>query len=423
MIRKVTIAVPATALVLAVAAAPAFATNGYFAHGYGTHYKAMAGAGAALHLSSLAPATNPAAMAFLGPRWDASLSVFNPNRSYTVNGNPSGFPGTFGLTPGEVDSDSRYFPVPALGANWSVGDTGAFGVALYGNGGMNTDWPTATFYAGAPTGVNLSQLFVTPTYAVKLADRHGLGVTAIGAVQWFKAEGVGSFAPFSSDPARLSDNGHSYSYGGGLRVGYLGDWSRYFSFGASFQTKVWMSELDDYAGLFAGQGGFDIPANWVVGVAIKPTENLDIAVDVQRVLYSDVPSVANPLLPNLMQAPLGADGGAGFGWEDMTTVKGGVQLRTGDGWTWRAGYSWGEQPVPQSEVLFNILAPGVMEQHLTFGFSKAIRDTQEISIAIMRAFSKTLSGPNPLEVPGLQTIDLRMDQWDFEISWSFGIGK
>jgi long-chain fatty acid transport protein len=421
--RKATVAALAMVLVLAVAAAPAFATNGYFSHGYGTHYKGMAGAGAALHLSSLAPATNPAAMAFLSPRWDASIALFNPNRFYTVTGTPSGFPGTFGLTPGEVESDSRYFPIPALGANWKAGDNGAFGLALYGNGGMNTNWPTATFYAGTPTGVNLSQLFVAPTYAVKLAGKHALGVTAIGALQWFKAEGVGSFAPFSSAPLKLSNNGNSYSYGGGARVGYLGDWSRYFSFGASYQTKIWMSDFTDYAGLFAEQGGFDIPANWVAGIAIKPTEHVDIALDVQQVLYSGIASVANPLLPNLMQSPLGADAGAGFGWEDMTTLNGGVQLRAGKGWTWRAGYSYGSQPIPDKEVLFNILAPGVIEQHLTLGFSKLVKGTQEISLAVTRAFSKSITGPNPLEVPGLQSIELKMDQWDFEFCWSFGIKK
>ena len=31
-------------------------------------------------------------------------------------------------------------------------------------------------------------------------------MTAIGAVQWFKAVGVGSFAPYSSAPTKLSDN-------------------------------------------------------------------------------------------------------------------------------------------------------------------------------------------------------------------------
>ena len=208
-----------------------------------------------------------------------------------------------------------------------------------------------------------------------------------------------------------------------MRVGYLGELSEYLSVGASYQTKIWMGQFDEYAGLFAEQGGFDVPANWVVGIAVKPTENVDVALDVQRVLYSGIASVANPLLPNLQQAALGNEGGAGFGWEDMTTVKGGVQLRAGEGWTWRAGYSNGSQPIPESEVLFNILAPGVIEQHLTLGFSKLVKDTQEISLAITRAFSKTVTGANPLEVPGLQSIDLKMAQWDFEVCWSFGIKK
>jgi long-chain fatty acid transport protein len=421
--RRVPPLILATATVLAALAAPARATDGYFSHGYGTHYKGIAGAGVALHLDSLAAATNPAAMVFLGPRFDASLALFSPDRYYSVTGNPSGYPGTFGLTPGEVRSDSRAFPVPALGANWKAGENGTFGLSLYGNGGMNTDWPTGTFYAGTPTGVNLSQMFVAPTYAVKLGGKHALGLTAIGAMQWFKAEGVASFAPFSSDPAMLSNNGYSYSFGGGLRVGYLGDWSRYLSVGASYQTKVWMSAFDEYAGLFAENGRFDVPANWVAGIAIHPTDEIDVALDVQQVFYSKVASVGNGLMPNLMQSPLGSDGGAGFGWSDMTTVKGGVQLRSGEGWAWRGGYSYGKQPIPSSEVLFNILAPGIIEQQLTLGFSKAVKGTQEISVSVLRAFTKKLSGPNPLEVPGLQSIELRMSEWDFEIGWSFGIHR
>ncbi len=420
--RKAMLSAFAAAAVLAIAASPASATNGYFSHGYGTPYKAMAGAGVALPLNSLGPASNPAAIAFLDNRWDASLSIFNPNRTYTVTGTPSGYPGTFGLVPGEVESDSRYFPMPALGATWAVGQSGAFGLALFGNGGMNTDWPAETFYAGA-AGVNLAQMFVAPTYAVKLADRHALGVSAIGAVQWFKATGVGSFAPYSSAPSSLSDQGNAYSYGGGVRVGYLGEVSPYLSVGASYQTKVWMTKFDKYAGLFAGQGDFDVPANWVAGIAVKPTKSLDLALDVQQVLYSGVAAVHNPLLPNLMQAPLGTDAASGFGWKDMTTVKGGVQLRAGSGWTWRAGYSYGKQPIPASEVLFNILAPGVMEQHLTLGFARALKDTQEFSLALMRAFSHSVKGANPLEVPGLQSIQLRMDQWELELCWSFAIRK
>jgi long-chain fatty acid transport protein len=422
MRRSPSVPFAATAL-LAGLAAPALATNGYFAHGYGTQYKGIAGAGVALHLDTLAAATNPAAMAFVGDRFDLSLSAFSPDRYYTVTGNPSGYPGTFGLTPGEVRSDSRLFPVPALGANWRVGEDGSLGVSVYGNGGMNTNWPTATFYASNPTGVNLDQIFVAPTYAHKFAGRHALGLTAIGALQWFKAEGVASFADFSSSPSNLSDNGYSYAVGGGLRVGYLGEWSRYLSLGASYQTKIAMGRFEKYAGLFADRGAFDVPASWTAGVALHPAENVDLAVDVQQILYSKVASVGNPLLPNLMQAPLGADSGAGFGWKDVTAVKAGVQVRAGHGWTLRGGWSHCGQPVPESEVLFNILAPGVVENQLTLGFSKVLSDTQQISFAVMRAFQAKVTGPNPLEVPGLQSIELRMSEWDFEIGWSFGIRK
>ena len=426
--RRFTIAAGALILALAVGAAPAHATNGYFAHGYGTHYSGMAGAGAALSLNTMASATNPAALAFLGKRVDIGVAVFKPNRSYAVTGNPSGYPGTFGLTPGSWESDNTTFFIPSLGANFKVGENGAFGIALYGNGGMNTDWPNEVFYAGN-AGVDLSQMFVAPTYAVRLGENHGLGLTAIGAVQWFQATGLASFSPFSTDPTSLTDNGKSYSYGGGLRAGYMGNLSPYFSVGASYQTKIWMSEFDKYAGLFAQKGDFDIPANWVIGIAIKPTENLDIAVDYQRILYNDIPAIANPMMPALGACMMGQVGscmggpqGPGFGWRDMGVIKIGAQLRTGNGWTWRAGYSYGEQPIPESGMMFNILAPGVIEQHVTAGFSKAF-GTQEISFAVMRGLEKTISGPNALEAPNQQTIDLQMDQWQFELSWGFGIDR
>jgi long-chain fatty acid transport protein len=54
----------------------AHATNGYFSHGYGIKYKGLAGAGVALRLGPLGPATNPAALAFGSKRYDVSLSLF-----------------------------------------------------------------------------------------------------------------------------------------------------------------------------------------------------------------------------------------------------------------------------------------------------------------------------------------------------------
>jgi long-chain fatty acid transport protein len=418
-------------LLLALAAAiaaPASATNGYFSHGYGIKYKGLAGAGAALYLSPMAAATNPGGMAFLGKQYDLSLSIFNPSRRYTVVGDPSGAPGTFGLAPGTYESDSPVFYIPTFSSNWMLNDdeTMALGLAVYGNGGMNTDYPTATFDPGgmfegtSPTGVNLMQLFVAPTFSVLIADSHGFGITPIFAWQSFEAKGLQAFGElgFSSAPDMLTNNGGSSSVGYGVRVGYLAELLGYMSIGAAFQSKTYMDKFGDYAGLFAEQGGFDIPANWTIGIAMG-FPGMGIAFDVQQILYSQVKSINNPLLPNLQESQLGNDDGAGFGWEDMTIFKTGAWYMTNGGWTIRGGYSYGGQPIPSTEVMFNILAPGVVQHHLSLGLSKDVGIDKEISFVVTRAFESSVSGANPLEAPGQQTITLEMDQWEFGIGFSF----
>ena len=101
-------------------------------------------------------------------------------------------------------------------------------------------------------------------------------------------------------------------------------------------------------------------------------QGLTIAVDVQHVKYSEVKSLGNPMLPNLQAARLGETEGAGFGWKDTTTVKVGVQMHVSPGLMVRTGYSYGDQPIPESEMLLNILMPGVIGQHVSGGFSKAV---------------------------------------------------
>jgi len=403
---------------LALTAAPALATDGYFQLGYGTAQNGMGGAGAALSLNTMSPATNPAGNAWV-TGYDVSVSLFNPNREFTVTGNPSGFPGTFGLQPGTVKSGTSVFLMPAIGANWKLNDKMTLGVALYGNGGMNTAYEESVFFAGR-TGVNLIQGYIAPTVTYKVAEGHAFGVSPVFGYQRFQAEGVGSFAPFSSSPGNLSNRGFDTSLGWGVRVGYLGKLTPWLSVGATYQTEMEMSKFEKYEGLFAEHGDFDIPANWTVGVAVKPAESVTVAFDVQQIYYSNTESIGNPLLPNLQTARLGDDGGAGFGWRDVTAYKLGLQWAASPTLTLRAGYAYAKQPIPESEVLFNILAPGVIEHHITAGVSANVGTKSKVHLSVVRALSKSVTGPNPLEVRGKQTIELKMDQWLFDLGLSYG---
>lgn len=54
----------------------AFATNGYFQHGYGIKSQGMGGVGIALPQDSLTAAINPAGMGLIGNRYDFGINYF-----------------------------------------------------------------------------------------------------------------------------------------------------------------------------------------------------------------------------------------------------------------------------------------------------------------------------------------------------------
>jgi long-chain fatty acid transport protein len=102
---------------------------------------------------------------------------------------------------------------------------------------------------------------------------------------------------------------------------------------------------------------------------------------------------------------LGANNGPGFGWDDMTVYKLGVSYELSQNLTLRAGYNHGKQPIPSSETFFNILAPGVVENHLTLGATWTLANKDEISVSYMHAFVSNVKGSGPTT-----GIDLKMNQ-------------
>lgn len=403
------------------------ATNGYFQHGYGTQAKALAGAGAALSGDSLAAALNPAGIAFTGNRVDGGVSFFNPERGVDITGAASQ-PGNV-LSDGAVESDRPLFFIPSFGTSYQASERLSMGLAFYGNGGINTDFPafgracpnpqggapvpgSGVFCAGE-AGVDLLQLFAAPTLAYKVTEDWSVGISPILAYQRFEAEGLESFAPLSQSPDALS-GGADHSVGGGVRLGVQGAVTDWLRLGASFKSRIHMTRFDAFEGLFAEQGRFDIPPSWTVGAAVRPLDDVWLMFDVQRILYSRVPAVGNPL--NLA-APLGSDGGSGFGWDDMTVIKIGAQWQATPKLTLRAGFSTTDQPVPADQLLLNILAPGVVEEHVTAGAGYRLTDAWEVNAAVLYAPRVTVSGRNPIDPA--QEIDAHLSEFEATLGLSY----
>jgi len=403
-------------MALAGLAGSAYATNGYFSHGYGMKAKGMAGAATASSDDAFGGANNPASMAFAGNRLDLGADLFSPRREASRTG--------LGPFDGSADSDSKYFLIPEFGYTRQMNSNLALGVTVYGNGGMNTNYsggqincgggPANLLCGSGKLGVDLMQLIVAPTAAYKLAPNHSIGISPLIGYQRFKAEGLQAFAGMSSDSTNLTNRGYDDSFGYGVRIGYMGKLSPTVTIGAAYASKMKFDEFSKYKGLFAEQGGFDIPENYNLGVAWDATPLVKLALDYQRINYASVNSIANP---SNNASPLGTDNGPGFGWQDINVWKLGVEYKYSQQMTLRAGYNHGDNPIQARDAMFNILAPGVIKDHMTLGFTYTLASGNELTMAYVHAFKNDVTGPDGLGAGGTDKIQMYQNSLGIQYSW------
>jgi long-chain fatty acid transport protein len=118
---------------------------------------------------------------------------------------------------------------------------------------------------------------------------------------------------------------------------------------------------------------------------------------------------------------LGGSNGAGFGWRDVNVWKLGVQYQVTDRLTLRGGYNHTDNPIRSQDVTINILAPGVVQDHVTLGLSFAVGKSGELTLAYMHAFQQSVTGTslfNSFGVPaGSETIKMSQDAFGIAYGW------
>lgn len=404
-------------------AGSALATEGYFQNGYGARQAGLAGAGVADSRDAMALSLNPAGIVGIGQQFQMGLSIFMPYRGYEATG-------TMFVAPGDIESSSNIFGVPNMAYVRQIDPMSAWGIALFGNGGMNTTYRNVTntsfFCPGAPgvfcagaTGVDLMQAFITLGYA-RSFGQFSVGVAPVVAIQRFKAKGLAAFnVPGASiDPTAFTNTGYDYSFGAGVRAGIQWNLTGNVRLGVSGQTPIWMTEFDKYRGLFAEQGDFDIPGNITAGIAFDLNPAFTVMFDYKRIFYGSVASIANPMAS---PGQFGADNGPGFGWHDVNIFKVGAEWRPSPLWTLRIGYAHNDNPIKSPDVMFNILAPGVVTDHFTGGFSYQISPNSKIDFAATYVPEHSVSGPEftPFGATPGSNITLSMHQYQFTLGWTY----
>lgn len=401
-------------VLISVSSSAVYATTGYFMHAYGVKSQGTAGATTAQFNDALTIANNPAGLSWIDNQINIGATVFAPDRSSEIQGSPT--------ASGQYDGNGReYFVLPEIAIGHAVSDTVNVGFAIYGNGGMNTKYnqnPYTGFGSQGIAGVDLTQVFFSPAISWKFTENQSIGLASNILYQQFEAKGISGFSTLSQDHSNLSNRGKDSSTGIGVRVGWSGQFlNDQLILGAKYSSKIKADKFDKYRGLFAESGGFDVPESYSIGAAYRFTPALTVAADVERINYADVRSIANAL--DLSQG-LGTTNGSGFGWQDINIYRLGVTYEASPKLSLRAGYSYNDQPIKKDQTFLNILAPGVVQNHISVGATWKIDANQDVSLAYTHALEKELKGSGSIPAGfGGGEANLKMNQNILGVAYSF----
>lgn len=408
----------------------AYATNGMFMIGYGTKSRGMGGIAIATPRDSLSPTANPANLSAIGGQFDVGIDFFTAEVTGSL---------------GSVESDSNvdlfkvdnFYPMPAVGVSLPLNEKFTLGFSMIPTGGGATQYDK-NFYQAALDGTTPPDMGVTlivshiySTLAYKFNKQHSFGASLIIGAQVFKAEGLELFDTFTQTQGTLvgfTDQGYDYSVGAGLEFGWLGTFDK-LNVGVAYQTKIYMQEFDKYNELFAEGGDFDAPAIFGVGINYAVTPAWSLGADITYTFYEDVASIANrgPNLAGDPDGPLGGDehklglpAGLGFGWENQTVFKLGTEYQFSEKWIGRAGWNYGKSPIDEdTQIMFNLVAPAISQNHLTLGGTYVISPTMELNGSYVHAFEFKQSGPTYVSDDGSNLGSLEMTQNSLGISFTY----
>ncbi|MGQ0699574.1 MAG: OmpP1/FadL family transporter [Panacagrimonas sp.] len=402
------------ALLALVVTASVHAGGGYFVLGYGPLAHQSAGTSTAIGLDAFAGASNPGKLFAAGDRLDLGLLTFMPHRRIERTGSNNSI---YDLT--STSENTRFF-LPEAAYARRINEKWSWGVSLYGNGGLNTEYQDDTgipdtnfnpakcgsrpgnfFFGCGKAGFDLAQVIVAPTLSWQFAPGHSFGVAPLLAYQQISIYGLQAFEAVSAHPDAVSNQGYDSAFGAGVRVGWYGQIKPWLNLGAAYSTRIYMQKFEEYEGILADGGSFDIPANFSVGVGFMPTSKWVVGIDIQRINFGEIRALGNGVLnslgdPATNPPPLGSPNGSGFNWRNLTNYRLGVSYAPITRLTLRAGFLYGKRAqadASANSVTFNLFAPNPIRS-VTAGFTWALNDKSDLQFAYGRYLKGTYKGPS-----------------------------
>ncbi len=397
--------------ILAASATNAFA-QGIIAPTAGPINSSMAGASVAAPVDFGGSYWNPAILSGL-PRNEFLLGsqLLIPSYHLTSSLPAGAIAGIFPPTGryGVARSDSGVASNLATGVSFRLSDDSrtTFGIGVFGlvGGGVNYAGSNTTpvltprqppnYLGVGPIYSSTSFLAILLTGSQQVTDRLAIGGGPM-IVTGPSAFNPAFFAPGPKDQYGLptfpaGTNARPF-WGAGFQIGLLYNLSDNWNIGFSYKSPVWQERYGFNAStpdLAARRIGIQsqVPEILSWGIAYKGFERALIDVDLRYLDYKNTTLYGTKPI----------DGG--LGWSSVFAVALGGQYQVTDRLTLRSGYLYNTNPIKGTNTLFNIQAPGFLQQMFAVGASYQLTDDIVVTAAWTHQFRNEISGP-VLQIPG-----------------------
>lgn len=396
--------------VLALAAMSVQAQTGILFTAAGPVNRSMGGTAVATPLdASGAMYWNPATISGLpSSSIDFGVELLYPQTRLSSSLPASAFgPGIppIGLS-GSDRGDDGVFALPTMALVYQPENSSlTYGLGVFSVGGFGVNYPASGVdpLAGPvnpilapqpPNGLGLGSLFsslqvleLTPNFSVQVTDGLSIGGGPTLALANLRADPLLIAVP---NPTGAYPPGtHSQTtWGGGFQVGAFYRLDNGWNLGASYKSPQWMEDFRFQTTDNLGQPRnvsfrFNLPGITSVGIGYTGFERWTLGADFRYVNYGQA--------DGFKQSGYGPAGNVqGVGWHSVFAMSAGAQYLLTDALSVRLGYSYNQNPVPDSQSIFNVLSPTVLEHAIYLGASYRVTDALSLSLAYFHCFQNSI---------------------------------
>ena len=395
----------ALAASMILGASSAFATNGTNLIGYGAKSRAMGGTGISNFNGAESAFANPALITKSNSNTEITIgaTILMPTVTFDADAAANSALAETPMPASSNDSTAGDGMIPSVAVINKVNDNMAWGMALYGVGGMGVDYRVAapdSAITGAKTNDNLMLMRMSIPLAY---TTNGISVAIAPVIEY------GSLAISTMDGA--TPLGATTDIATGFEIG-----AAYEIAGVSIGLDYKSAVTHDFTGTFTSQNPttgalnheLDTPSVLGFGVSYAMDEHT-VAFDYKIIGYSSAAGLED------------------FGWDDQSVIAVGYEYAT-KGWAARVGYNLAASPLPTDvtdaatfgQVAGSLMMfPGVTESHITFGGTYDVSKQMSVDLAYMLA-TGSASSTFPAAFGG-GTIEATNDQTSlsFALNYAF----